>query len=186
MKQEELDNLIEEEFNEIKDKCKSRAKVGLYLWLAFLFLLILFLVVFLVVSIGYKGYQNPLHRQITFMIYITLGICAAGWLLLNNIRFLKRANSLDTPDKLLDSYEKKNLDGRKAYALCELAFTCFFIDTAINCFQDEGAFILVTIWILFIAMIAYIIYKYVKNKSFYVPPKDVAIIERLKELTEKK
>lgn len=182
MKQEELDNLIENEFNEIKDKCKSRSKVVFYVSLA----LIVIFIPLLAACIHYKGITNLKHTQIVALILIFLSVCDAGWLLLNNYRFLKRANSLDTPDKLLDSYEKKILDGRKAYALCELAFTCFFIDTAINCFQDEGAFILVTIWILFIAMIAYIIYKYVKNKSFYVPPKDVAIIERLKELTEKK
>lgn len=182
MKQEELDNLIEEEFNEIKDKCKSRAKVVFYVSLT----LIVIFIPLLAACIHYKGITNLKHTQIVALILIFLSVCDAGWLLLNNYRFLKRANSLDTPDKLLDSYEKKILDGRKAYVFFWLAFMCFNIDAFIYWFHDEGAFTLVTILTLLIALIAYFIYKYLQDKSYYVQPKDVAIIERLKELIEKK
>ena len=119
METKELDNLNRGElFKELKGKCKSRTKIGLYGWLALLFLLLL--LVFLEVNISYKLNQNLQHREITLYIEEALFICAFCWYSLNNYRFLQKIDGLDSPDQLLHFYEKKLKNERGPFFLFQL------------------------------------------------------------------
>ena len=186
METKELDNLNRGElFKELKSKCKSRTKIGLYGWLALLFLLLL--LVFLEVSISFKLFKNLQHREITLYIEEVLFICAFCWYSLNNYRFLRKIDGLDSPDQLLHFYEKKLKNERGPFFLFQFGLLCYIIDglSFLDIFQLHKPWIGLLMILVVIVLFALVIYRY-KNVEKYYSSRAVEIIEQLKELTEKK
>lgn len=179
MEQKESANLgNKEKLEEIKDKCKSRAQIGCYVGLAALFLLI----VLVVICIIYNGTHNLQHRKIMAYIYMLLFICAAGWCWLNNYRFYRNIDGLDTPDQLLHSYKKKVKNERGPFFLIQLSALCYLIDGAF--FLDPDPLFRAVMVIVVIVLFALMINRYKKVESYY-SSRDIEIIEQLQELTNK-
>ncbi len=101
METKEFDNLSKEElFQVIKEKCKSVLKRDLYGGIIVLVLVILLLV--------FTWQRLDASKDISFFMFWIVFVCYWGWLLLNDYRFLKKVDSVDTPERLLYSFEKKH------------------------------------------------------------------------------
>ena len=108
MKMEELDNLNRDElFAVIKEKCISRAKREVYLGLVFLVILILFIIW----AVKYYPHSSFIQYDpkdgIVFLVYLIACFCLGGWIILYNYRLGKKIATLDTPEQLLNCYEKR-------------------------------------------------------------------------------
>ena len=184
MEQMDLDNLSKDEmFKVIKDKCKSRARVHIYIGLAVLLLL----VAFMIESIFYfRGSHHLKPTQIIAFVSLVILTCFVAWLLLNNYRFLKKIGSLDNPDQLLYRYEKKLRNERLLYFISILLFLFDQTYSFIYHSRDDGTlFFTLFIIIALVAFIAIYWYNGLKDETFKFSRRDVEIIERLQELTEK-
>ena len=183
MKQEELDNPYKDEFLEIKGRCKSRAKKNFWGGLAAVLFVILLLLP--IVYIIYKNKGIP-HLQIVAYVIVIAGMAAmvfAGcWWALNNYRFLKNVDGLETPDQLLYWHEKKILNERKIGFLCQLAIACNLIVNPF--FYDPDPWIISLFAFIAIALFAFLIYKYKKGKTFFDSRTDKEITEQLQKLIE--
>ena len=178
MKQMDFDNLNKAELlDEIKDKCMSRAKISYYGGLVLLLLI--------VVALLYTGIWVLRFNEIDDIVYfllITLIGCATGWLVMSNYRFLKRCESIDSPDQLLFWYEKRS-QTNSIYpfvvflALAGNAICRMFTRTDIN---GVG----LTIVIALVVLVSLLFIKRWRRgdiKSY----RDKEIIEQLQELTKK-
>ena len=107
MKHEESENLTKEElFEQIKGKCKSRAKREFYIGLFWLLLIIVLLVWKAITKYPYEV------KDSIFLIENAVIACLVGWLVLYSYRYKKMFERLDTPDQLLYWYDKRMRKGR--------------------------------------------------------------------------
>ena len=90
-------------FEEIKRKCKSRARNELFTSLC---LLLFVIVTFLLLERTHDSHES---KNIIFYIFSIVFLCISGWLILFSYRFYKRIDTLGTPEQLLHHFEKKNL-----------------------------------------------------------------------------
>lgn len=186
MKPEEFDSFSKDEFNAIKDKCKSRARFYFYLGLALMAFIILIL--FMVVGyLYYRGIPDLQRRQIVSFILLGVMFCAVFWLMLNNYRFLRKSDGLDTPGQLLYWFEKKIRNDRKSFFLSSFVPFCLILDIIfLDINFNSNLFQLLLFFLLSIGVLAYEIYQYRKPESIFDSPRDKEIIGQLRELTEKK
>ena len=173
MKPQELENLSREElFEVLKGKCKSKSRVNFYVGLALLF--------FMIVSLIFVETQEENKDGMDHIILLIGGaliFCAAGWLVMNNYRFLKRAVNLDTPDQLLYWYDKKIRYDR---------ITNYLVMLACLCPIWRGANpTLLTGLIILVAFIVFSIIMY-KTVEPIVSNRDQEIIRQLQKLVDKK
>ena len=177
MKYEELDNLSRgERFERIKALCRSQAIIGLCIAVV---LLLAF------TSITYTWRDLELKTVLFFL--LTVGCVLSGWMAVNNLWFLYRQGSLDTPEQLLHWYEKRFKNDRNVFYLVVLAL---FIGDPSLWFDIIN---LDRIWVLtrlmtVVAVIALLIYSYFNNDILwgYVTRRDEEIFDRLEDLVEKK
>ena len=186
MKQEESDNPYKEEFLEIKGRCKSRAKKNFWGGLAAVLFVILLLlpIVYIIYNKGIPHLQN-IVAYVILIAGMAAMVFAGCWWALNNYRFLKNVDGLDTPDQLLYWHEKKILNERKIGFLCQLAIACNLIVNPF--FYDPDPWIISLFAFIAIALFAFLIYKYKKGKTYYDsrPNKaDKEITEQLQKLIE--
>ena len=182
MKTDELDSLNRDEWHEINDECRSRAKRRLWDG-AVCFLIVIASAIFICLWKS-QGFEiDDILRVIPFCIF---GLGAA-WFAVNNLRFLQRVDTLVTPQQLLHGYEKKIKDDCKALFLIPLACIGIF-NSAIAAdikYQDRVRF-----WIdltIVAALVAFWIYLwfrgyYLKN----IRKRDEEIIGRLQDLIDTK
>ena len=185
MKHEELDNPYKEEFLEIKGRCKSRAKKNFWGGLAVALFVILLLLP--IVNIIYHKGIPHLQNIVGYVIFIAgmaTAVFAAGWWALNNYRFLKNVDGLDTPDHLLYWHEKKILNERKIGFLFHLVITCNLIVTPLFDDLPLDPWFFSLIAFIAIALFAFLIYKYKKGKTFFDSRPDKEITEQLQKLIE--
>ena len=179
MELKESDKLSPNEgLESIKDDCRSQAKLRLCYGAVFLLLILALLV--------YTFYTDRWKDQV-FLLYICQSIVyclAIGWFVVNNLRFLKRANSAVAPEELLHGFEKTMKNNRNAYYLFFLALIGIVIDP--HAFvRHEWNWVWVDLAIV-IAMLALLIYSYFKGDFLkYKTRRDENIIQRLQELVEK-
>lgn len=89
-------------FEEIKDKCKSRARASIFAYLISM-LIVIVTIIFLERTLD----PHEIKDIITFIVSIIL-LCMSGLFALLGYRFYKKIDSLDTPEQLLQNYKKKN------------------------------------------------------------------------------
>ncbi len=85
-------------FEEIKDKCKSRAKQSIYTLLIGIILAIVLLIYF-----GQR--LSVAKNMIEFIFWIVITVIGS-WLILYNYRYKKKIDNLDTPNQLLPLFKK--------------------------------------------------------------------------------
>ena len=83
----------DELFEEIKDKCKSRAKGSIYITLIILIMAIAYLI-----YLGQRLYDTK--HIISFILWFIFG-CIAGGIALHNYWFKKKIDNLNTPNQVL-------------------------------------------------------------------------------------
>ena len=170
MKLDELEGLNREQrFEELKGMCKSRTDLNLCLGL----LLLAFIILAVLTKLGYYGINGT--DIIPFVEFCVLG-CLVAFMTLNNYRFHKRADSLNTPDQLLNKYEKTVKNNNK----CWLAFVLLIACKDILTIDFDGQYFWLRLVILFIVIaVAVVLYKKV-----LISQRDKEIIGALRELTE--
>lgn len=183
METKELGNPYKEEFLEIKDRCKSRAKKSFWggLALASFVILLLLPIVNIIYNKGIPHLQNIVAYVILIAGMATM-VLAGCWLALNSYRFLKNVDGLDTPDHLLYWHEKKILNERKIGFLCQCAILCNLVVNPF--FYDPDPLIFSLFAFIAIALFAFLIYKYKKGKTFFDSRPDKEITEQLQKLIE--
>ena len=173
METKELDNLSGDElFEVLKGKCKSKSRVNISVGLA-LFILI-------IAGIIYRKIHPFEYRQgipyISFFIEYALIGCACGLWALNNYRFLKKSDSLDTPDQLMYWFEKKVRNDRIYFFIC---LSAYLLDLCL-CFYTP-LWVGLTVFIAFFAFGAFLYFKY-DNSIWNSSNK---ILDQLRELVDK-
>lgn len=176
----ESDNLSPNEvFERIKDDCRSQAKLRVCYGAVFLIIVI----ALLVYTILTGRWKDPV-----FLLYFCQSIVycfAIGWFVVNNLRFLQRANSTVAPEQLLHRFENMIKNNRNAYYLFFLALIGIVIDP--HAFvRHEWEWVWVDLAIV-VAVLALLIYSYFKGDFLhYKTRRDEDIIHRLQELVERK
>ena len=129
-----------------------------------------------------------LHTQIFSYVLLAVLVCAMGWLVYDNYRFLRLVDDLNTPEQLLYWYKKKNKSDRLLYFVSMVTLICGQIDTAVYYGRDDISFLVISLIVGIPVIVFIMIYWYwgLKNDTFKYYRRDVEIIERLQELAEKK
>lgn len=164
-------------FNDLKEKCKSRAKFHFYVGL-----ILLFLVFAGVIYCGFHVVRYDFDiRDIVFFLLFTVLCCAVSWFVLNNYRFLHKTGTLHTPDELLYQYDKKIRNDRMFYCLILLVFcgNTFYTSS----YGSQHLSTLIVGLAILTVLCALVIYIYFKHG--YMSRSDKEIIEQLQELTKK-
>lgn len=182
MKTDELDSLSPDEWQEIKDECRSIAKRRLWIG-AVIFLLVIASAIF----IGIWKYQgNEVEYILNVIPFFIIGFGAA-WYAVNNLRFLQRVDTLVAPEQLLHGYEKKITDDCKALFLIPLYCICLlnsWSSFAIK-YQEWNLF-----WINLVTMAAMVaVWICLWFRGYYlknITKRDEEIIERLQDLIDTK
>lgn len=175
---DELYNLSREECIErIKDESRSQAKRRMIGGAVFLLIIIIVLIFF-----------NATEQNLARIIYTcqySIWAFAAGWFAVNNFRYFRMVDSLNTPEHLLYWYEKTIKNNRNAYYLGMLGLIGNVIDPfALIDRQWVWIFVELTIDV---ALLALLIYSYFKGDFFkYQTDRDEDIIGRLQDLIDMK
>ena len=153
-------------FEEIKDKCKSRAKGSIYVTLIILIMAIAYLI-----YLGQRLYDTK--DIVSFILWFIFG-CIAGGVALCNYRFKKRIDNPNTPNQVLSWY-KKNLSIEIITGI--VAWLILIGDSIVNgpifaIIETVAAFVVVTLLTF---------YGYGRWSR-----RNKEIIEQLQELAEKK
>lgn len=181
MKLEESYNLSQDKwFDRIKDESRSQAKKGLCLAAGVLLL-----------SIFHILLWQHLEQKTVLICCLSVGCIASAWIVVNNLRFLKRLNIFDTPKELLYWYKKRLKNDRNALYLAMLGFLICDPSFWFDVFNmDKGWIIAVTMFkVLFVvAIIAVFILPYFDGiiVGELMTRRDEEIIDRLEDLVEKK
>ena len=99
MEKKDFDGINRDDlFEEIKDKCKSRAKGSIYVTLIILIMAIAYLI-----YLGQRLYDTK--DIVSFILWFIFG-CIAGGIALCNYRFKKRIDNPNTPNQVLSWFKK--------------------------------------------------------------------------------
>ena len=177
MKYEELDNLSRDErFERIKALCRSQAIIGLCI-------AVVVLLAFICITYAWRD----LEIKTVLFFLLTAGCVLSGWMVVNNLWFLLRQGSLDTPELLLHWYEKRYKNDRNVFYLVVLAL--FIGDPSLwfDITHLDRIWALTRVMIV-VAMIALLIYSYFNDDILwrYVTRRDEEIFDRLEDLVEMK
>ena len=173
MEQIELDNLNKEElFETLKGSCKARVDLHYYIGIL---LLCLVCVAILFMLGQYRLYGLEI---IPFVEFLAIG-CIMGLLVANNYRFRKRADSLNTPEQLLHTYEKTVQNNNNCWFALMILIICRFIIS--TDFNGRYAWLRLAILIILLAAGVYLYFK-----KELVSQRDKEILRELRELTGNK
>ena len=177
MKYEELYSMSR---GELFEKLKSMSKTKAWWQLCLAVGLLLFGIVATI------SWQNEEVDQVLICLFSVCCI-AAGWIAVNNLRFLWGLNSHDSPEQLLYWYEKRHNSDRKAVYLAMIGL---IICDPILYYDIIN---LDRVWIMMeltfnVAIIALLIYSYFNDDIMgdYKTRRDEEIFDGLEELAEKK
>ncbi len=176
METKELDNLGRTElFEMLKGKCKSRAKRYFYGILIIVALIIVLLLILLP-----KPNIHHIEDCLPFTFW-TLICCLGIWAALSYYLFYKRVESIDSPERLLNDFNKTT---RKDMILGIVAWIALIANELIIAFikQDMSSWSS-TLGIVFTGFIVFLMYKSGYNRPYR---KDEEIREQLRELIENK
>lgn len=169
METEEFNNLNRDKlFEELRGKCKKLAKRDFYGWLIGCCILV---IPFFFIS---PRLDSP--KNIFFFTFLIVIICLGSWFALFNFRFLKKFDTLDTPDRLLTWLEKKH---RYNLILWLVACICLIGSYFASCDFSIGTYLGAAVLIVFIVIIFC-----GGGPLWYL--KEKLIIEQLQELVDKK
>ncbi|MBQ1737297.1 MAG: hypothetical protein II040_03565 [Muribaculaceae bacterium] len=173
---EELNYVSQDEwFGRIKDVCRSQAK-RIVRWLAVILLLCIAAVVYFLTS----RYQGGEMGDIAALC-LELIICfALVWVFFNNVRFLIKVDSLDSPEQLLHQHEQRIKNDRRASLLGALVSIVSLGGS--YAFTDSSWWY----WAMTAILIALIIIFYFKGSYLRYSDRDNIITERLQELINTK
>ena len=155
----------------IKDVCRSQSKraVG---FLAVILLLFIHAGIYFFTS-KYQGHGIGDIAASCF----ELAICSTLiWGIVNNLRFLRVVDSLDTPQQLLLQHEKRIKNDRRAALVCMLAAVASLGGS--YAFTDSSW----GYWAMKAILIALILFFYFKGSYLKSSDRDKEITERLQEL----
>lgn len=172
MKNEESNNLNNMElFQEIKDKCKSKARTDFFGHLLVLLIILATIIFF---------HDSHEVNDIIFFICSVVFLGITIWLTLFSYRFYKRIDHLDTPKQLLQYYEKKNRN-------LKIFFLVFWLLLIGEKFARDVTEIKIgyEYVLLGIVAVAAIYLMFVLSRDDKLSRKDLEIIEQLRELVKK-
>ncbi len=181
---EELNYVSQDEwFGRIKDVCRSQAK-RIVRWLAVILLLCIAAVVYFLTS----RYQGGEMGDIAALC-LELIICfALVWVFFNNVRFLIKVDSLDSPEQLLHQHEQRIKNDRRAsllgalVSIVSLGGSYAFSLGGSYTFTDSSWWY----WAMTAILIALIIIFYFKGSYLRHSNRDIEITERLQDLINTK
>lgn len=158
-------------FEEIKDKCKSKARTDFF-WNLLALLIVIATIIFF--------HDSHEVNDIIFFICSVVFLGITIWLTLFSYRFYKRIGTLDTPELLLQHFEKKNRNLKIIF----LVFWLFLIGEkfARNVTEIKIGYEYV---LLGIVAVAAIYLMFVLSRDDKLSRKDLEIIEQLRELVKK-
>ena len=158
-------------FEEIKDKCKSKARTDFF-WNLLALLIVIAPIIFF--------HDSHEVNDIIFFIASVVFLGITIWLTLFSYRLYKRIDNLDTPEQLLQYYEKKNQNLKIFF----LVFWLFLIGEkfARNVTEIKIGYEYV---LLGIVAVAAIYLMFVLSRDDKLSRKDLKIIEQLRELVKK-
>lgn len=171
MKLDEFYSLSREEcFERIKGECRSQAIKGLFIG------------VLVLLIIMYDSYSYPELRLISNCL-LSIACIAVGWIVVNNLRFLLRLRSVNTPEELLHLYKKRLGNDRRTIYLVMLALIILYPPMWYKYFyiSHKWLFIDLTMGIALIAMLVYAFFDDY-NIDRYTSRRDEEIVDRLEDL----
>lgn len=178
MNYQELDNLSrDEQLEKIKALCRFQAIIGLCI-----------AVVVLLVTIWLTMTWQDQELKIVLNCLLAVGVGASGWMAVNNLWFLYKQRSLDTPEQLLYWYKKRYNNDRNAAYLIGLGICIGSPSLWYDIFNlDDRSWISLELMIV-TAVIALLIYSYFHDDVLgkYMTRRDEEIFDRLEDLTEKR
>ena len=161
----------------IKDESRSQAKRRLCGGAVFLILIIIAIIYFIV--------TEQVQVRIIYVCQFSIWAFAAGWYAVNNFRYFKMVDSLNTPENMLYWYEKTINNNRNAYYLGMLGLIGNIVDPY-SLIRREWGWIYVQLTIG-VALLALVIYSYFKGDYWrYKTDRDDDIIDRLQDLSNRK
>ena len=174
---DEFYNLSREEcFERIKGECRSQAKQRL----RFGAIVALFIIACLII-----GWIRVDQLRIFPIIQFSILFLAAVWDAVNNYRFLRWVDGLNTPEHLLHWYEKTIKSNRNAYYLGMLGLIFNVVDPYAFAYH-EWDWVWVDI-VFVVLLLVFLIYSYFKGDYLrYKTDRDDEIIDRLQDLINKK
>ena len=179
-KLEDLDYQSRDEwFEVIKDVCRFQAKRAVF-WLAITLLLFIAAEVYFFAS-RYQGGDVGDIAAICFELIICFLLI---WTIVNNLRFIRAANRLETPEQLLQQHEKRMKNDRRA-ALVGMVTVIVSLGGPFAFNDREWPSYLVN-WAIKAVLIALMLYFYYKGSYLRLSERDNDITERLQELIDNK
>ncbi len=177
MNYQELDNLSRgERFEKLKALCRLQAIIGLGI-----------AVVVLLAIIGLMITWGDLEELRTVLICLfAVGCVASGGMVVNNLWFLYRQRSLDTPDRLLHWYKKRFNNDRNAIYL--VGFGIFICSPSLwyDIFNLDDRVWILTELAFAAVVVALVIYSYFHDDILrkFVTRRDEEIFDRLEDLSK--
>ena len=178
MNYQELDNLSRgEQYDKIKALCRFQAIIGLCI-----------AVVILLFTIALVNTWSDLEKiRVALICLLSAGCVASGWMVVNNLWFLYKQRSLDTPDQLLHWYEKRFKNDRNAVYLIGFGFFLCSPSLWYDIFYlDDRCWILLKLAVVAV-VVGLVIYSYFRDDILgrVMTRRDEEIIDWLEELSKK-
>lgn len=180
MKLDDLYNLSRDEcFEKIKGESRSQAKRGLCIG-------VLILIIFLFGLYVWHDFEPSIVPICDF----SVGCLAAACIIVNNLWFLHRLDSLSSPELLLHGYKKRFNNDRKAIYFALIGGLIFNIRLWEDIINSNWGWLVMELT-FFGALIVGLIYAYFKEYddtalNGVLTRRDEEIIGRLEDLVEKK
>lgn len=174
----ETDNLNKDQLFEVmKNKSKTSAKKSCWAGIAWIILFI----AFIIVDINKIGFNDLQYKDISLYICMMLFACLTGWTVLIDCRFLWKADSYDTPERLLKWHENKFRYVQKSSLVCQLVFLCFITGIIIFNYRNDIS----SLVMLLIVMVAVFVLFWHGAIGSHPSNPNKEIIEQLQDLVEK-
>ena len=176
MKLEESYNLSRDKwFDRIKSECRSQAIKGLCL-----------AVIILLIFIAIMFYWRDPELRIVIICMSLVGCLTSGWMIVNNLWFLLRLDSLYTPEQLLHWYRRRFNNDRKAAYLLLMGVIIFSPTLWYDIINFEWTWAVLRLTFE-VTILALLIYSYFNEDIFakFVTRRDEEIFDRLEEIIEK-
>ena len=158
-------------FEVIKDVCRSQSKRAVGFLAVVLLLFTLAGIYFF--TFNYQGHDVGDIAVICFDLIICFVLI---WGIVNNLRFLRVADSLSTPQQLLLQHEKREKNDRRAALVCIVTVIVSLGGPYIFTVSDWPY------WAMKAIIIAFIIFFYYKGSYMRPSNRDIEITERLQDL----
>ena len=177
MKYAELDKLSRgEQFDKIKAQCRFQAIIGLCI-----------AVVILIATLALvKRWGDQEELRSVLICLFAVGCVASGWMVVNNLWFLYRQRSLDTPDRLLHWYKKRFNNDRNAVYL--VGFGIFICSPSLwyDIFNLDDRYWILLEFVLVAVVVGLVIYSYFHDDILrkFVTRRDEEIFDRLEDLSK--